>query len=151
MTVGLKSWKVSRYQWEAVHDFRSARLEGKQVGTLGQAANYSGGLELSPDGSRVATEEMYLAGNHEIWIRDVDRGVPSRFTFDPGWDREPHWSPDGSRLAFASDRRHGGRYSIYLKASSGSGNEEPLLDDLASSMPGAWSPDGKRLLYQRND
>jgi len=25
MTVGLKSWKVSRYQWEAVHDFRSAR------------------------------------------------------------------------------------------------------------------------------
>jgi Tol biopolymer transport system component len=108
-------------------------------------------MELSPDGSRVAAEEMDAAGNRDIWIRDVARGVPSRFTFDQGWDREPHWSPDGSRLAFASDRRHGGRYSIYLKASSGSGNGEPLLDDLTSSMPGTWSHDGKRLIYVRND
>jgi Tol biopolymer transport system component len=124
---------------------------GKQLGTLGQAANYSGGMELSPDGSRVATEEIDASGNHDIWIRDIARGVPTRFTFDQGFDREPHWSPDSSRLAFASDRGHGGRYSIYLKPSSGSGNEELLLDNLASSMPGAWTPDGRRLIYQSND
>jgi len=125
--------------------------EGKQLGTIGQAANYSGGVELSPDGSRVAAEEMDASGNHDIWIRDTARGVPTRFTFDQGLDREPHWSPDGSRLAFASDRGHGGRYSIYVKPSSGSENEELLLEDPGSSMPGGWSPDGRRLIYQRND
>jgi Tol biopolymer transport system component len=124
---------------------------GKQLGALGQPTNFTGGMELSPDGSRVATEEMDASGNHDIWIRDVARGVPTRFTFDQGYDREPHWSPDGSRVAFASDRGHGGRYSIYVKPSNGSGNEELLLDDSASSIPGAWSPSGAFLIYQRSD
>ena len=140
---GQSALQTTRLTW---HD-----RDGNQLGTLAQLASYPGGMELSPDGSRVAIEEIDASGNHDIWIRDVARGVSTRFTFDQAWDREPHWSPDGSRLAFASDRGHAGRFSIYLKASSGSGNEELLFDDPASAMPGAWSPDGRHLIYQRSD
>ena len=123
--------------------------QGKPLGSLGPAGAYFG-LELSPDGARVAVDELDNS-TRDIWILDAARGVPTRFTFDPGVHREPHWSPDGSRLVFASDRGHGGRWSIYQKPSNGSGNEELLLDDTAPLLPGGWSPDGRRLIYQRID
>ncbi len=96
---------------------------GKSLGTLGQPADYYGGLALSPDGKRVAVSEMDQAGKIDIWLLEA-RGVRTRFTFE-GQSTRPTWSPDGTRLVFSSNQ--GGSRNIYQKDSSGSGNEELLF------------------------
>ncbi len=118
---------------------------GKSLGTLGQPADYLGGLALSPDGKRVAVSEVDQAGKSDVWLLDVARGVHTRFTFD-ALSTRPTWSPDGMRLVFNSTR--GGSPNIYQKDSSGSGNEELLLK---SAFPEDWSPDGRYLLYNFSD
>jgi Tol biopolymer transport system component/predicted Ser/Thr protein kinase len=103
------------------------------------------GISLSPDGNHVAITE--LDGQHEnIWILDLSRGGRrTRFTFDPGFDKEPVWSPDGRTIVFASSRR--GHFDLYRKSSDGSGTEELLYADNADKHPTSWSADGKFLLY----
>jgi len=51
-------------------------------------------------------------GSSDIWVQEGVRN--SRFTFDPADDRYPLWSPDGTRLVFASNRS--GAYDLYEKA-----------------------------------
>jgi eukaryotic-like serine/threonine-protein kinase len=113
---------------------------GKSLGSLGSPGIYYGGLALSPDGHRVAAGEMDQAGNYDVWLLDVARGIHTKFTFD-GADLGPIWSPDGTRLFFIN---RGGNNDIHQKSSNGSGNEELLLK---SGTPEDWSPGGRNLLY----
>jgi Tol biopolymer transport system component len=83
-------------------------------------ANYVS-IWLSPDEKRVAIERLEK-GSGDIWLIDVARNTPTRFTFDPSWDFEPVWSPDGSRILFSSARD--GPPNLYVKPASGSSNEE---------------------------
>jgi Tol biopolymer transport system component len=78
-------------------------------------------------------------------VYEFPHGISRRLTFDRAPDAFPVWSPDGSRLAFASSRT--GIFDLYQRASSGVGNEDLLLksDELKSSYD--WSPDGRWLLY----
>src|SRR5262249_43877762 len=51
---------------------------------------------LSPDEKRVAVDRAESdTGVRDIWLYDTATGAPSRFTFDPGDDIYPVWSPDG--------------------------------------------------------
>ena len=100
---------------------------------------------LSPDGKRVAAGRADLQSN-DIWLLDVARGTMTRFTFDPATEASPVWSPDGSRIAFASMR--GGKFGIYQKISSGAGSDELLLQTDHNSFPDSWSSDGRFILYE---
>jgi Tol biopolymer transport system component len=73
----------------------------------------------------------------------------TRFTFDPASDTFPIWSPDGMRIAFASNRK--GQFNLYVKPSSGAGAEEVLLETPNAKGPEDWSKDGRFLLYQEAD
>jgi eukaryotic-like serine/threonine-protein kinase len=103
-------------------------------------------VKLSPDGTKAATmqgDQSQLA----IWLVDLVHGASSRFTFNSSIDAAPVWSPDGSRLAWLSNR--GGFWGIYQKAADGSGNDE-LLYRFPGEGPQAltdWSHDGKFLIY----
>src|SRR5215467_12209601 len=88
--------------------------------------NYNGGLALARDGKRVAVEVIDQGANRDIWILDVARGVPTRFTFEDAQDTEPVWSPDGARVVFGSDRRSSGSFDVYQKDAGGSGTEQLL-------------------------
>src|SRR5262249_47984231 len=60
-------------------------------------------------------------------------------------DTDPVWSPDGSRIAFLSNRE--GTFNLYQKLSSGAGNEEELLKTNENKDVFDWSPDGRFILY----
>jgi Tol biopolymer transport system component/tRNA A-37 threonylcarbamoyl transferase component Bud32 len=101
---------------------------------------------LSRDGRRVAVFR-YVNGNMDIWSYDTERRTWDRVTFDSGDDVLALWSPDGSRVAFGSNRKRGimDLYSKLLGAAPGS--EELLLATPQPKFLMDWSPDGRFLLY----
>src|SRR5271163_463693 len=98
---------------------------------------------LSPQGDRVALQMN--AGQTDIWVLDLTRGVRTRVTFGPVGNVSPLWSPDGKWIAYSSAQN--GHFAICRKPSDGSGAEECLLN--VEQQPGLhdWSRDGKYLLY----
>jgi len=117
---------------------------GTVRGIVGPAdENAPAGPELSPDGRRAAIFRT-VEGNTDVWLLDVARGVPSRFTFEDHVDFFPVWSPDGQRIVFGSNRN--GTYDFFEKSASGVGEEKPLLGQL-TALPMAISSDGRFLLY----
>jgi Tol biopolymer transport system component len=89
---------------------------GKSIGTIASPAPFLG-LDLSPDGKRVAIHRHDTTGG-DIWIFESDRGTMSRLTFDATQDNSsPIWSPDGARILFGSQRN--GKWGLYTKPANG--------------------------------
>lgn len=116
---------------------------GTVSGTLGDPGNFFS-LEFSPD-----RKKMAVSVDDDVWIQDVTRGLRSRFTFTPGIDTNPVWSPDGRSIAYCSNRS--GHYAVYRKSADLSGAEETLYSDAIDSLTDSWSPDGRFLLLHRRD
>jgi len=118
---------------------------GKEQGSFGEPGAHFA-FRLAPDGSRVAYD-LYDSGANlsEVWIGDVARGVQTKLTSGPSNNTGPIWSPDGSRVAFQSDRKH--QADIVVHTAGGSGSEELLTDSASQSSPFDWSSDGRFILY----
>src|SRR5207248_6567007 len=84
----------------------------------------------------------------DVYVIDMARGASSRLTSDAA-NGIPIWSPDGSRIVWASNR--GGSYQFFQKLASGVGEEELLLQSNDRIFPSDWSPDGRFILYRRVD
>ena len=65
-------------------------------------------------------------------------------TDDPAADSAPAWSPDGTRLAFVSERS--GDADVWVAAADGTG-QTPLVDEQGADLAPSWSPAGTRLVY----
>src|SRR2546426_10925576 len=107
--------------------------------------------QLPPDGRRIAfvvtslpeERDEYLSN---IWVVDVAGGEPRRFTAGPRRDIEPRWSPDGTRLAFLSERAPRDKPQLYVMPADG--GEPTKLTALENGVGRvAWSPDGTRLAF----
>ncbi len=105
---------------------------------------------LSPDEKRIAVRQADAqTANRDVWILEPARGTSTRLTFDPGNDNTPLWSPDGSRIAFVSNRK--GHFDLFQKFSSGAGEEESLLVSGNDKFLSDWSRDGRFLAYREFD
>ena len=97
---------------------------------------------LSPDGRYVAVGRRNPL---DIWLFDSQRDVSTRFTFHDSSDQSPFWSPDGTRLVFASNRA--GPYNLFWKALE---TDEPASAVAPSEyweFPSDWSQDGSYILF----
>jgi TolB protein len=69
-------------------------------------------------------------------------------TNDKFFDRYPRWSPDGKRVAFASDR--GGRYEIWVLDADATNLRQLTFDSPGDTTFPLWSPDGTQILFRRS-
>jgi len=104
---------------------------------------------LSPDDRRVALRRNESAALSDIWIADLERGVATRFTDEPGSNDAPRWSPDGTRIAYIWSNNSPQR--IKVKSLSGEAVTAFLDSDPLFKQFYGWTPDGQNLLYARLD
>ena len=106
--------------------------------------------QVSPDGQRVAFVVTHIDREKDeyrssIWTVPTSGGEPVQVTRGPRRDTAPRWSPDGSALAFLSDR-DGDRPQLYVLPMSG-GEPRQLTALVNGAGPAVWSPDGTRLAF----
>ncbi len=131
-----------QYRWM---DRRSQQIEPLEA----PAGN--NGQWLSPDEKRfIADRPDPQTSINDLWLCDVSGGNAKRFTFDPAGDSNPVWSPDGSRIVWASNR-DGGIHNLYQKAASGAGDDTLLWKSDHYKFPADWSLDGRFIIYYQDD
>src|SRR5436309_353083 len=85
----------------------------------------------------------------DIYVMNANGTGIQRLTDDLAFDFWPSWSPDGSRIAFTSDRdsQTGSvNLEIYVMNADGSGVVRLTTLGAPSELP-AWSPDGSRIAF----
>ena len=100
---------------------------------------------LSPDGTRV-TVDIDSDDGRDIWVAGLERGTVSRLTVE-GENQAPIWTPDGTRVVFASTRSGSDGIDIYWAPADRSGDSEPLLTREFRQYPYSWSSDGRLLAF----
>jgi Tol biopolymer transport system component len=93
---------------------------------------------LSPDGKQVVFEAL-----NQLWVMPIG-GKPRPVTNDSYFKVDPTWSPDGSRIAYSSDKA--GTEQIYIR-NLATGAEEQVTALPGASVSPAWSPDGTKLAF----
>jgi len=110
----------------------------------------------SPDGTRLAyvynsydsgycyygCSDIYTAWPDGSEAKTVTGGIGS-------YNSGPAWSPDGTRIAFSSDRQ-GGAATIYVMNADGS-NVSRVLTGRQPGFDPKWSPDGARIVFSYGD
>jgi Tol biopolymer transport system component len=118
---------------------------GEQIGPNGAY----GSLALSPDGKRLAYELADASGQAgDLWVRDLERGISSRFTIDPANDMWPVWGPDSRTLYWTSNRA--GAYSVYRRSLDSVGSDSLVYKTTANVGPVDASRDGRYLACMVN-
>jgi dipeptidyl aminopeptidase/acylaminoacyl peptidase len=93
-----------------------------------------------------ARGQLAYTKEHHVWSAPIGEGKPERLFFDRGKDGDLRWSPDGSRLAFVSDRGDHSFIGIFTSKNAPLVYLAPSTDRDISPR---WSPDGKQLAFAR--
>ena len=100
--------------------------------------------DISPDGRRITFTNAGGEFQH-VWVMDSAGGGAHALTAGASNNIDPVWSPDGTQIAFASDRT--GVVKHYVMDADGS-NVRLLPDDVAEhGGRSSWSPDGRWLAF----
>ncbi|MCX6057337.1 MAG: hypothetical protein NTW69_04190 [Chloroflexi bacterium] len=96
----------------------------------------------------IAFVSIQDGNNYEIFTMKADGSELKNLTNNLATDRSPSWSPDGTRIAFTSDRS--GDTDIYVMNADASSLSR-LTDDRGHEDYFSWSPDGQRIVYNASE
>lgn len=100
-------------------------------------------LDVSPDGTTIVFDMM-----GDLYTIPVGGGEATPVTSGPAWDVQPVFSPDGSRIAFTSDRAGGD--NIWTVAADGSDAKQVTKENFRLLNGPAWTPDGEYILARKH-
>ncbi|MCA1578150.1 MAG: PDZ domain-containing protein [Acidobacteria bacterium] len=110
------------------------------------AGNLVESVGLSPKGERAV-----FVARGDVFTAPIEKGPTRNLTDSSGaHDKWASWSPDGSQIAFVSDKS--GEEEIYVVAQDGSKPPEQLTNGgTAMRYAPEWAPDGKRIAFSDKD
>lgn len=85
-------------------------------------------------------------GNREIYVMNPDGTNQTRITHNNLHDEQPTWSPDGTKIAFVSERQSGG-YAIFVMNGDGTNRTEVTSKQLNPDFSLSWTPNGKQIVF----
>ncbi|WP_205478476.1 amidohydrolase family protein [Sphingomonas arenae] len=100
-------------------------------------------VDVSPDGTRVAFDML-----GDIYVMPIAGGTPTRIAEGLSYEQQPRWSPDGTRIAFVSDR--GGGDNIWIMRADGSDKKQLTKEDFRLLNQPSWSPDGRYIVAKKH-
>ena len=95
-----------------------------KAAALQSASSDWGDLAFAPDGRRIAFD-LWTANQRDVFVADLARGAPTRLTTSNSHSQTPVWTPDGRRIAFASqrgERQIAMTFNLYWQRADGSGD-----------------------------
>ena len=97
----------------------------------------------SPDSKRIAFVSGIQGDEPEIYVMNVDGGIPQKITDNLWLDNDPSWSPDGKRIAFSSKRgpdwnQRNGDWDIYVIDADGENIQNLTNNPLAYDRQPVW-------------
>ena len=93
-----------------------------------------------------ATGALAYIKDHGVWAAGLDGKAPHRLFFDRGHDGALAWSPDGTRLAFVSNRADHSFVGVYTSSAA---SLVWLAPSTGFDADPVWSPDGTRIAFTR--
>ncbi len=121
-------------------------------GNLAQVSFATEGGDYAPDVDKTGTFLVYASTQHrptfDLYRKSVDGRTVTQLTTDPSDDLMPSIAPDGTRLAFASNRN--GNWDIYVMPIGG-GAPTQLTADSDEEVQPTWAPDGRRIAFSRKN
>jgi TolB protein len=139
-------------------ELMASAIDGKASGqaSRGGGANFSQvsfateGSDFDPVVSRDGTQVVFASTQHrptaDIYIKSLNGRTIRQLTSDPSNDVMPAISPDGERLAYASNR--GGNWDIFVMPTAG-GRSLQITNAGSDDLHPSWSPDGQKLVFCR--
>ena len=121
-------------------------------GNLAQVSFATEGGDYAPDVDKTGTFLVYASTQHrptfDIYRKSVDGRTVTQLTTDPSDDLMPSIAPDGSKVAFASNRN--GNWDLYIMPIGG-GAPTQLTADTDDEVQPTWAPDGRRVAFSRKN
>ena len=92
----------------------------------------------------ISSDQIAFTYAGDIWVAQRDGSDPRRLTVHPGTEITPHFSPDGSRIAFSAN--YEGNTDVYVISSNGGAPQRLTWHPRADYVRG-WSADGSSVAF----
>jgi TolB protein len=104
---------------------------------------------VSADGQKLTFTGTGVQGSDDIFVMNADgSGTPTNITNNSANDRGSAFSPDGKKVAFASN--WDGDFDIFVTNADGTGTPINITNSSEGEGAPAWSPDGTKISYVRD-
>ena len=126
-------------------------LDGKVIDSIAMAPGPYVEVQIAPDQNHALLQSNSGVFASDIWVADLERGVVSRLSYESGQNEGARWSPDGTRVAYTYARYGSAPEIVVVNVGAGAATEHLLKDDPAFKWMYDWTPDGRALVFGRQE